>query len=59
MLNKDIAVREVKATMDALPEGQQAGPNRIPNMVYKTLSRLLAPIVCEVFNAIDNKKEVP
>ena len=32
-----------KTQMEALPTGKQAGPDRIPNEVYKYLSTVFAP----------------
>jgi hypothetical protein len=42
-LEADIAEKECVETMEQLPEGKQAGPNRIPNEVFKKLARHLAP----------------
>ena len=38
-LEAGIAEAKLIKVMENLPEGKQAGPNRIPNEVYKTLSR--------------------
>ena len=34
-LERDVTVEEVGKTMENLPTGKQAGPNRVPNAVYK------------------------
>ena len=36
--------------MENLPTGKQPGPNRIPNAVYKYLSKRLAPMLAAVLN---------
>ena len=36
--------------MENLPTGKQAGPNRVPNAVYKYMSAAFAPKLTEILN---------
>ena len=36
--------------MENLPTGKQAGPNRVPNAVYKYMSAAFAPKLTEIHN---------
>jgi hypothetical protein len=49
-LEKNITMEEVTRVMENLPTGKQPGPNRIPNAVYKYLSKKLAPMLAAVLN---------
>ena len=49
-LEKNITQEEVIRVMENLPTGKQPGPNRIPNAVYKCLSKKLAPMLAVVLN---------
>ena len=49
-LEKNITLEEVTKVMENLPTGKQPGPNRIPNAVYKYLSKRLAPMLAAVLN---------
>ena len=42
-LDKPITDQELQDVMEALPTGKQAGPDRIPNEVYKYMSSFFAP----------------
>jgi len=58
-LNREISVKEIQYTMENLPLGKQAGPDRIPNGVYKTLSKYLAPLLHDVIKEAMEKGELP
>jgi hypothetical protein len=49
-LDRDVTVEEVEKTMENLPTGKQAGPNRVPNAVYKYMSAAFAPKLTEILN---------
>ena len=49
-LEEDIGEDEVAKVMENLPTGKQAGPNRIPNAVYKYMSTAFAPRLTEILN---------
>ena len=49
-LERDVTVEEVEKTMENLPTGKQAGPNRVPNAVYKYMSAAFAPKLTEILN---------
>ena len=55
----DITVKEVSDTMGELPLGKSPGPDRLPNKFYKTFSKLLAPILTQVFNEARKRGELP
>ena len=46
----DITVDETAEVLADLPTGKSAGPDRLPNRLYKTQSAQLARIMTEVFN---------
>ena len=45
--------------MESLPEGKQAGPNRIPNEVYKALSTVFAPKMTALLKEAHAKGKLP
>ena len=45
-----ITMTEVRHTSVYLPTGKSPGPDRIPNAFYKTLSKVVSPILAKVFN---------
>ena len=47
---------EIYEVMVMLPAGKQAGPNRIPNVVFKMLPKLLAPKLCRLLECAVQKK---
>ncbi len=59
MLDAPIQVDEVAKVMEHLPVGKQPGPNRIPNAVYKYMSRHFAPKLTEVLNATLQEQALP
>lgn len=59
ILNAPIQTKEILRVMENLPTGKQAGPNRVPNIVYKTLSKHFAPAFCKVLHEIDDHDKVP
>ena len=50
---------EVYKVMINLPTGEQAGPNRIPNAVYKYLAAFFAPKLAQVVNESTRKGRLP
>ena len=50
---------EVYKVMVNLPTGKQAGPNRIPNAVYKYLAAFFAPKLSQVLNESSRKGSLP
>ena len=53
-MDADIQDEEVQEVMEGLPTGKQAGPNRIPNAVYRCLSAHFAPkLACVLREAIN------
>ena len=50
---------ETRATCNTLPTGKSAGPDRIPNKFYKVFSKIVAPILTEVFNESHAAKAFP
>ena len=58
-LERDITVEEVQAAMEHLPLGKQAGPNRVPNIVYRTLSKHFAPKLARVINEAIKGEPLP
>ena len=49
-VDREIAPWEVIDAINAIPTGKSPGPDRIPNRFYRTFSKLLAPILANVFN---------
>ena len=54
-----ITEKEVYQVMLRLPTGKQAGPNRIPNAVYKYLAAFFAPKLAQVVNEATRKGPLP
>jgi hypothetical protein len=54
-----ITETEVYKVMMNLPTGKQAGPNRIPNAVYKYLAAFFAPKLAQVVNESSRKGSLP
>ena len=50
---------EIVAIMRDLPTGKSAGPDRIPNMFYKTFAGRLAPMLARLFNHGRDTKKFP
>ena len=50
-LERPIEDEEVQAVMEHLPLGKQAGPNRVPNAVYRCLSKAFAPKLAAILRA--------
>ena len=46
-------------TMENLPLGKQAGPNRIPNALYKRMSTVFAPLFTALINETRHTKKLP
>ena len=57
--DKPFNLREVSTTMEALPRGKQAGPNRIPNEMYKILPHVFAQPFVDLINETQRKGELP
>ena len=46
--------------MDALPLGKQAGPNRIPNGLYRSMSTFFAPLLAPILrDVVSGKGKLP
>ena len=58
-LDEDMTVEEVLETMENLPVGKQAGPNRVPNAVFKYMSHFFAPKLCKVLNDSTRRGVLP
>ena len=58
-LEEDIKEAEIMKVMESLPEGKQAGPNRIPNEVYKALSTVFAPKMTALLKEAHAKGKLP
>ena len=58
-LEQPIAEKEALDTMEALPLGKQAGPNRIPNAVYKKMSTVFAKPFCALVNETRRTGKIP
>ena len=58
-MDKDIQDEEVQEVMEGLPTGKQAGPNRIPNAVYRCLSAHFAPKLAGVLREAINGAPLP
>ena len=54
-----IDMEEVEAVLHDLPTGKAAGPDAIPNKIYKTHRKRLAPILLKVFNDALSKGQLP
>ena len=59
ILDQDVTEKEVADVMENLPIGKQAGPNRIPNAVFKYLSRSFASKLADVINETTAKDALP
>ena len=55
-LEANIENEEVLKVMDALPLGKQAGPNRIPNGLYRCMSTFFAPLLAPILRDIVSGK---
>ena len=49
-LDEDVTVEEVQHIMENVPVGKSAGPDRVPNAVFKYLAKHLAPFLTRVIN---------
>ena len=58
-LEQPISENEVYDVMASLPLGKQAGPDRIPNIVFKMLPKLLAPKLTRVLQRAVAKGKLP
>ena len=58
-LDAAITVQECLDTMEDLPIGKQAGPNRIPNAVYKRMSTIFAEPFCAMMNETRRTGKIP
>ena len=58
-LEQPIAEKEALDTMEALPLGKQAGPNRVPNAVYKKMSTVFAKPFCALMNETRRTDKIP
>merc|ERR1711965_460316 len=58
-LDKPISDQEIQEVMEALPTGKQAGPDRIPNEVYKYMSSFFAPKLGEVLRRAQQSGTLP
>ena len=54
-----IALEEVRLTMTYLPDRKSPGPDRLPNAFYKTLNKVICPILTEVFNESHTHHSLP
>ena len=59
MLDAPISENEVLDVMENLPIGKQAGPNRVPNAVYKYMANFFAPKLARVLNEALVKGQLP
>jgi len=59
MLDAEITVEEVLEAMENLPIGKQPGPNRVPNAVYKYMSKHFAPKLVAVLNEAIEQDRLP
>ena len=58
-LDSPVKEAEVLAVMESLPIGKQAGPNRIPNGVYKRMSSIFAEKFTDMMNESRKTKKLP
>ena len=58
-LDLEFGAKEVAKVMEKLPTGKSPGPNRVPNAVYKLMSRHFAPKFTEVLNELKSEKRLP
>ena len=58
-LDKKISTDEVREKMENHPLGKQAGPNRVPNAVYRFMSATFAPLLTKVLNDTIRKGKLP
>ena len=59
MLDQPISDKEVLKVMENLPTGKQAGPDRIPNEVYKYMSSFFAPKLATVLRRAQQSGTLP
>jgi hypothetical protein len=59
-LEANIEDEEVQKVMDALPLGKQAGPNRIPNALFRCMSTYFAPLLAPILrDVVSGKGKLP
>ena len=58
-LDEQFDVKEVSKVMEQLPRGKQAGPNRIPNEMYKVLSDVFAQAFTDLINETQRTGRLP
>ena len=58
-LDKPLTLKEITQVMENLPLGKQAGPDRIPNAVYKYCSKLFAPKLLTVLLEATRTGQLP
>ena len=58
-LETDYTVKEIQAVMEHLPLGKSAGPNRVPNAVYRYLSAAFAPKFLKMINEAITRQSLP
>ena len=51
-LEASYTLKEITAVMEHLPRGKMAGPNKIPNAVYRNLAIYFAPKFRDLMNEI-------
>ena len=49
-LDRPFTEKEVRSVMENLPLGKQAGPNRVPNGVYKVMANIFVPKFTQLLN---------
>ena len=60
VMDREVTKEEIQEIMDDLPLRKQAGPNRIPNGLYRTLSKDFAPHLADILNQVMNgETELP
>ena len=58
-MDEPISEDEIYDVMETLPLGKQAGPDRIPNIVFRMLPKLLAPKLCRLLECALRKGKLP
>ena len=58
-MDEPISEDEIYDVMETLPLGKQAGPDRIPNIVFRMLPKLLAPKLCRLLESALRKGKLP
>ena len=60
VMDRAVTKEEIQEIMDDLPLRKQAGPNRIPNGVYRCMSKDFAPHLADILNQVMNgETELP